>query len=411
MKWLALIAVTLSVTGCGESFLEDLFDTEAAHIDSEAQGFDSSNQDAEKQKGKDRDDAKVKEKDKDKGKVSGAKCDNSAIAWSWRTPYSDMPLGSEISAGAQVIPYTYLLHVPEYLPEHPVPLLIAMHGLMGSGSQFAEQSRWAQYADQAGIIVAFPTGVRRWDTTEGSFDVGFIRDVVARIRSEQCIDPQRIWATGHSYGGFMTQRLACDAGDIFAAGAVVSGGDITLPGVGGPCDAGQSGDAGKDYIPVPLAFWHGTDDSVVPYNMGRTSYRKWLARYQCNEGAATQGFVYGALEVSGQCTRPDVLAREAETGQAFRLQFHTYESHAHGYPDGCGGLGEFSREECNPDPSAWPTLDSHHAEILDFLTSQVRQLPAVEQEIPQRPSQPEGSDPGAILNWINEYTADRRETE
>ena len=42
-------------------------------------------------------------------------------------------------------------------------------------------------------------------------------------RSEYCIDPQRIFSTGMSNGGFMSNRLACVAADLIAAITSVAG--------------------------------------------------------------------------------------------------------------------------------------------------------------------------------------------
>jgi polyhydroxybutyrate depolymerase len=247
-----------------------------------------------------------------------------------------------------------------------------MHGLGGSGAQFAGQSEWARFADANAFIVVFPTGPRKWDFRDGSTDVDFIRAVVAEVRAEQCIDGKRIWATGHSMGGFMTQRLACDAGDLFAAGASTAGGNVTAPVIGGDCRAGADAAPDSGYEPVPLGFWHGTADQVVRYDGGRTTLAGWVARYGCGPVAHDDTAPYGPVEEFGDCTRADVVAREAATERPFVIRFHTYVDHRHGYPDGCGGLGAASAESCEPDASAWPTVDFHNTEILEFLAAHPR---------------------------------------
>jgi pimeloyl-ACP methyl ester carboxylesterase len=304
-------------------------------------------------------------------------CNVSPIALQPRAPYLDgvlTPIAAGLGAMSDhlALPYTYLLHIPDGLPQRPVPLLLAIHGLLGTGAQFAAQGEWTRLADEHGFIVAFPTGPRKWDTTPGSFDVRFMRAVIEQVRSEYCIDARRIWAAGHSYGGFMTQRLACEAGDLIAAGAVVSSGNIEMPVIGGPCDAGQADPALNKYEPVPLAFWHGTEDQVIPYQQSRISISNWAQRYGCALLEEVPDAAYGAVENYGDCTRTDVADRESRNIDSPFLRFHTYNEHKHGYPDGCGGLGELGRGRCDPDPGLWPTLDFHQAEVLGFLLAHPR---------------------------------------
>jgi poly(3-hydroxybutyrate) depolymerase len=48
-------------------------------------------------------------------------------------------------------------------------------------------------------------------------DVAFARALVAKLQTQACIDPKRIYAVGYSLGGGMSIKLACDAADLFAA--------------------------------------------------------------------------------------------------------------------------------------------------------------------------------------------------
>jgi polyhydroxybutyrate depolymerase len=121
---------------------------------------------------------------------------------------------------------TYRVHVPpEFDGTTPVPLVVDIHGL---GSKSAEQegiSGMKGMSDQHDFLVAYPDGV------ENAFDAGtccgnpdiddvaFIRTMVGQVEGEAMIDPKRVYVTGLSNGGAMTQRLACDAADLFAAAA------------------------------------------------------------------------------------------------------------------------------------------------------------------------------------------------
>src|SRR5262249_14911081 len=82
-------------------------------------------------------------------------------------------------------------------------------------------------------------------------DVGFARALVDEISKDACIDSKRIYTTGMSNGGFMTQLLACEAADLFAAAVPVAGM------VGVDCKPSRA---------IPVMDFHGTADMTVPYD-------------------------------------------------------------------------------------------------------------------------------------------------
>ncbi len=135
---------------------------------------------------------------------------------------------------------TYRLHVPDGLPAgEEVPLIIALHGGLGSGEQFARSSDLDTLADVEGIITVFPDGLSRraeggGRTWNGGYccgfaqasdvdDVAFIEAVVGQVSDEYPVDPARVGAMGHSNGAIMAYRLACEASSTFAAVVAVAG--------------------------------------------------------------------------------------------------------------------------------------------------------------------------------------------
>ena len=96
---------------------------------------------------------------------------------------------------------TYHLYVPPNLePGTPVPLLVALHGGTGWGTQFEQNSGFDQLADRYGFIVVYPDGVgvgrngtalRTWNgggccgpaARQEVDDVGFIRQLVEQLRT------------------------------------------------------------------------------------------------------------------------------------------------------------------------------------------------------------------------------------
>ncbi len=86
------------------------------------------------------------------------------------------------------------LYVPSNLPDGPVPLLVALHGGTGWGEQFQWQSGFDGLAQANGFLVVFP-------------------DDVGLGGNADMFDAHRIVAAGHSNGGIISYRLACELSD------------------------------------------------------------------------------------------------------------------------------------------------------------------------------------------------------
>ena len=166
---------------------------------------------------------------------------------------------------------SYILYVPTSVDwNQPVPLVFVFHGGTGNAQSAIRMSGFNEVADQNGVVVVYPNGTGplsddKFLTWNGGSccayaqnnnvdDVGFVRAIVADLQSLAPIDEKRIYATGMSNGGMLSHRLGCEASDVFAAIAPVSG---TLN--FSPCQPSQ---------PISVAAFHGTDDRNVPYDGG-----------------------------------------------------------------------------------------------------------------------------------------------
>ncbi len=170
---------------------------------------------------------------------------------------------------------TYHLYVPSDSGDGPMPLLIALHGGLGSGTQFREDSGFADLAEANRFLVVFPDGVpiaegrdnRVWNgggccgvaarDRQNVDDVGFISAVIDEIEAVHPVDPSRVYAAGHSNGGIMAYRLACELSDRIVAVAFQSG-TLEI----GNCPMVQ---------PVSLMSLHGLADTNIPIDGGRGS--------------------------------------------------------------------------------------------------------------------------------------------
>jgi polyhydroxybutyrate depolymerase len=169
---------------------------------------------------------------------------------------------------------TYHLYVPDSLPkDEPVPLLVALHGGLGNGEQYRESSGFDGVAEANRFLVVFPDGSpvravpkgRVWNAgaccgraAEGADDVddvAFLRAMIDQISDEYRVDPDRVFAAGHSNGAMMSYRLACEAADDVAAIGLQAGALVV-----DPCRPSR---------PVSVLAIHGTADRNVPIHGGK----------------------------------------------------------------------------------------------------------------------------------------------
>lgn len=143
------------------------------------------------------------------------------------------------------------------------PIVLGLHGGLGNGERFAQQSGLPNYVDQRNFIAVFPNANgKQWNdgratTRSSTDDVAFLLMLVRQVTAANGGDPQRVFVTGVSNGGMMAQRLICDAADVVAGVAVVI---ANLP-------ADIAGDC-RPKRPVPIAFFNGVADPLMPWAGG-----------------------------------------------------------------------------------------------------------------------------------------------
>jgi len=188
------------------------------------------------------------------------------------TPRGTRSFGTIVIAGSAV--RSYQLYVPRSLPKRTaVPLLVALHGGLGSGSQFEQNSGFDGLAEANTFIVVYPNGtpIRRTAPTRLVWngggccsvaaqdqnnvnDVGFISSLITKLEGQYHIDKSRVFATGHSNGAILAERLACElSSKVVAIG--VQAGDLFV----NRCSMAH---------PVAALEIHGTQDQNIPLNGG-----------------------------------------------------------------------------------------------------------------------------------------------
>jgi len=165
-------------------------------------------------------------------------------------------------------PRTYYLNVPaSYQPSQSVPLLLAFHSRSTDGKEILRTSLFANWAAEMNFIVAAINGAvyegaSSWNagncctnaTKYEENDLLLASTVIDFVKSKYAVDQSRVWASGHSNGGMMAYRLACDLSDKITAIAVVTG--------------AQTDPTCNPVNPVSMIHLHGNLDPTVPFSGG-----------------------------------------------------------------------------------------------------------------------------------------------
>jgi len=170
----------------------------------------------------------------------------------------------------------YILSVPSnYDPNHPYMLIFAWHPWGGSAMQVAGTGNSGYYglkgtSNNMAILVS-PEGLDfqgrglGWANTNGQ-DIAFLNAMLAKFKSDMCIDQNRIFSTGFSFGGMMSNAVGCSA---LARAIAPMAGNSTVSG----CVAGNT--------PVAFMGFHGTHDGTVDIMGGRTARDVFVKRNGC----------------------------------------------------------------------------------------------------------------------------------
>jgi polyhydroxybutyrate depolymerase len=175
----------------------------------------------------------------------------------------DLAVGvSEFSLIAGGAEHPVRVFVPSTYAGAALPLVVNWHGLGSNGREQAAVTRYEELAEREGFIAVHPTGVPAAGDSRNSWqlaptsgerdDLRFADHLLDRLIADWCVDANRVYSTGMSNGGFFTARLVCEMADRLAAASSVAG----LYHVD---DCAPS-------RPVPYLAYHGTDDTVVPFD-------------------------------------------------------------------------------------------------------------------------------------------------
>lgn len=246
-----------------------------------------------------------------------------------RRPETGRPETLELKHGG--LTRTALVYVPSgYDGKTPVPLVLSFHGRHGEGKDQAELTEFHKVGERRGFLVVYPDGfLKSWNAMHGTGeaqergvdDVGYVDALLAKLSERFRIDPDRIYASGMSNGGFFTHRLGCERSSRFAAIATVAG--ELSPALAKVC---------KPENPMPVLIFHGTKDRIAPIAGGKTGGGGSLL------SAERTAEIWSQLNQSSgpmkeTLRKGDVICRSSQGGQA-PVTLCTVEGAGHTWPGG-----------------------------------------------------------------------------
>lgn len=194
---------------------------------------------------------------------------------------------------------TMSIYVPDKLATNP-PIVTVIHYCGGSAQAVFGQAKDIQTAaDQFGFIMVLPAQTHSggcWDvsskksqTHDGGGDTHAIAQMIKYTIAQYKANPDRVYSTGDSSGGMMTQLLMAVYPDIFKAGAAFAGVPAGCANVfdgSGLCGqsaqtAQQWGDRVRAMYPgytghrPRLQLFHGDADSTITFKNQAEAIKEW----------------------------------------------------------------------------------------------------------------------------------------
>jgi polyhydroxybutyrate depolymerase len=237
-----------------------------------------------------------------------------------------IPVGFAFAVGlaANVAAQTPVEDVTVYLPadydeSNPCSLVISLHGYGGFGASQELRFPISETAALRNTICAFPTGAldsnfqHYWNATDACCDnvdgvlenldhVGYLAELIAYLSSEYSIDPRRVHLLGHSNGGFMVYRMACDRADLIASIVPISAATWFDPAMCVPA------------VPVSVLHIHGTNDPTIAYEGGsiggaaypgaEASAAMWASNNECSDEPKATEDIFDAPYSSSRLVYP-----------------------------------------------------------------------------------------------------------
>ncbi len=199
-----------------------------------------------------------------------------------------------------------VLVLPNPLPEGKLPLIVSLHGFGGDSFSHGRYIPFHDRVNAGGFALLLPNGTvdpdgnRFWSATgwccdlygSGVDDVESLSALIEEASGEFAMGP--VYFFGHSNGGFMSYRMACES--LPGLRAVAS-----LSGTGYLDETRCDGAAPVSVLQIhgekdEIVRFHGSEESQLPaltpnerYAGAKEMYHRWSRRAGCDSDSETMG--------------------------------------------------------------------------------------------------------------------------
>ena len=231
-------------------------------------------------------------------------------------------------------PRTYHLYAPtdssaDSSADSKLPLLLGFHGRTADAQFFRRQSSIDTYVfTEKFFAILINSSIDQWSswnagnccspsTQNNIDDVGLVSAIIDHTVNAYRIDQSRIWAIGHSNGGMMAYRLACDLSEKISGVAIVGGALMD--------------DSCNPSKPVSILHIHGDNDETIPFTGGgkfdvpdiQSSVIKPNAKFSCDIASNEITPTVRVNQVAWNCERgaQTKLMNYLDNGHEWHLEY------------------------------------------------------------------------------------------
>jgi polyhydroxybutyrate depolymerase len=194
----------------------------------------------------------------------------------------------------------FQLYVPRsYSSDVKAPMVVLLHGYQSSAALHEDYFKLAAESEHHGFLYVMPDGTtdrrgkRFWNATKaccdfyaaGTDDSAYLSRLLDTVAASYSVDSRRVYLIGHSNGGFMAYRMACEHATRITAIVSLAGMATDDP---GQCTPQR---------PVSVLHIHGTADPTIKYDGGMnagqpypsvdTTVALWRDHNGCDDDADT----------------------------------------------------------------------------------------------------------------------------